>query len=149
MPMRLGTPQPSLEGATEWIGGTPDTDGANAVMIHFWALSCHICHETMADVLRIRDTYAVNGLRTVAVHMPRMEADTDVEKVKVDMANYGITQPCAIDNLHHIANRFESEHVPAFFIFDKAGVLKFRAAGDRGFAKVEPKIREALGLSQR
>lgn len=32
--------------------------------------------------------------------------------------------------------------VPAFFLFDAEGKLYFRAAGDKGYANVEPKIKQ-------
>ena len=148
MPMRLGTPKPELDGAVQWINSEakPALAENQVTLIHFWAVSCHICHETMNDVVRIKEQYEKHGLQTVAIHMPRYEADTDIERVKNDIAEYHISQPVAVDSNHSIAERFENEYVPAFFIFGKDGTLKFRAAGDKGFQKVEPKIREALGL---
>ncbi|GMA62312.1 redoxin domain-containing protein [Alicyclobacillus fastidiosus] len=147
MPMRLGSDFPSLEGATEWFNGEPVLEEGKVTFVHFWAVSCHICHETMAEVLRIRDEYASKGLQTVAVHMPRMEEDTDVERIRKDIEKYGITQPCAVDNQIAIAEAFQNEFTPAFFVFSRDGKLLFRTAGDKGFQKVEPKVREALGLS--
>lgn len=148
MPMRLGTPLPSLDGATEWWSpaGQPELSPGKVTFVHFWAVSCHICHETMADVVRIVNQYAANGLQTIAIHMPRYESDADAEKVKIDVATYQMKQPVGLDHLHSITNRFENEYVPAFFIFGTDGNLKYRAAGDKGFQKVEPKLREALGL---
>jgi thiol-disulfide isomerase/thioredoxin len=148
MPMRLGTPMPSLDGAVSWwnVDQAPEVQAGKVTLVHFWAVSCHICHETMPDVVRIKEQYAGDGLVTVGIHMPRFESDTDVEKVKSDVEKYGISQPLGLDHLHAITNRFENEYVPAFFIFGTDGTLKYRAAGDKGFQKVEPKIREALGL---
>jgi thiol-disulfide isomerase/thioredoxin len=138
---------PSLEGATQWFNGEPKLAEGKVTFVHFWAVSCHICHETMPEVVRLRDEYGAHGLQTVAIHMPRMEEDTNVARVEQDIEKYGITQPCAVDNQHAIAGRFENEFAPAFFIFGTDGALKFRAAGDKGFQKVEPKLREALGLA--
>lgn len=139
---------PSLDGATAWINtsGQPNVESDKVTLVHFWAVSCHICHETMADVVKMKEQYEPEGLQTIAIHMPRYETDTDVEKVKHDIGEYGITQPVGVDSEHAVTNRFENEYVPAFFIFGKDGTLKFRAAGDKGFQKVEPKLREALGL---
>jgi thiol-disulfide isomerase/thioredoxin len=74
MPMRLGSPLPSLDGATEWF----NTDGVSLdnlknrpVLVHFWAVSCHICHEVMPDVIAYRDLYKDHGLKLVGVHMPK------------------------------------------------------------------------------
>jgi thiol-disulfide isomerase/thioredoxin len=148
MPMRLGTEMPELGGATEWwnSGGQPQLEQGKVTLIHFWAVSCHICHETMNDVVKIMNDYKDHGLQVVALHMPRYEEDVDSAKVKVDMDTYHMTQPIGLDHEHKIADRFENQYVPAFFVFDQAGKLKFRAAGDRGLQKVEPKVREALGL---
>ncbi len=149
MPMRLGTPIPNnIEWATETINGSKSwtLQENRATLVHFWAASCHICHETMDEVVRISKQYQADGLQTVAIHMPRFESDTDIQKVLTDITEYAISQPVLIDNDHRIAKQFENEYVPAFFIFGKDGTLKFRAAGDKGFQKVEPKIREALGL---
>jgi thiol-disulfide isomerase/thioredoxin len=148
MPMRLGTPMPDLAGAVEWFNttGVPELEEGKVTLIHFWAVSCHICHETMNDVIAIKNKYAPEGLQVVAIHMPRYEEDTDINKVKTDIQEYNISQSVAVDSEHTITNKFENEYVPAFFVFGKDGLLKFRAAGDKGFQKVEPKIREALGL---
>jgi len=148
MPMRLGTSMPALAGATTWLNSEsePVPVAGKVTLVHFWAVSCHICHETMDDVLRMIESYRAEGLQAYAIHMPRYEADTSMEKVLADVETYHMVQPIAVDSEHAIANQFENEYVPAFFVFGRDGQLTFRAAGDKGFQKVEPKIREALGL---
>lgn len=148
MPMRLGTPMPELTGATEWLNadGQPSLAEGKVTLIHFWAVSCHICHETMPDVMKMVEKYKSEGLQTVAIHMPRYESDADKEKVLQDIAEYHMTQPVGLDHQMKVSGNFQNEYVPAFYVFSEDGTLKFRAAGDKGFQKVEPKIREALGL---
>ncbi|BCJ88580.1 TlpA family protein disulfide reductase [Effusibacillus dendaii] len=151
MPMRLGSPLPPLDGATEWFnaqGFDPAQLQNHPVLVHFWAVSCHICHEVMPEVVAYRDTYKPYGLQFVGVHMPKQESDTDLEKVKQDIAEYGITQPVAVDNLHQVTDQFQNQFVPAFFLFDKEGKLFFRAAGDKGFQNLKPKIESLLGIKQ-
>jgi len=150
MPMRLGTERPDLAGATEWFHqeGLPADLSGKTVLVHFWAVSCHICHETMPELIQYRDRYAANGLQLVGVHFPRYEADTNIEKVKEDIEKYGITHPVMIDNLHKVAESFQNEYVPAFFLFGPDGKLFFRTAGDKGFEKLQPKIEQVLGLNQ-
>lgn len=149
MPMRLGTPMPSLEGVT-WLqpDGGPSIKPAPVTLVHFWAVSCHICHETMDDVSAMRDKYAAHGLQTLAFHLPRMEEDINLDKIRRDIEQFNITQPVALDHDRIIADRFENEYVPAFFVFNEMNELAFRAAGDKGFAKVEGKIRSVLGLEE-
>src|SRR5919106_1400118 len=134
MPLGLGTPMPSLAGATEWINGEPKWDELREgpVLVHFWAVSCHICHDNMPSIVSWRDAYAPRGLKVVAVHLPREEADTDVARVRDDVARMGLTEPCGVDNNVAIADAFDNRFVPAYFLFDREGLLRSRSAGDAG-----------------
>lgn len=148
MPMRLGTEMPQLDGATQWFhtDGVPQLENGKVTLVHFWAVTCHICHETMEDVIDMIHRYEAEGLQAVGMHMPRFEEEANVDKVKTDMETYHMEHPIGLDHMLKVAGEFQNEYVPAFFVFDREGNLKFRAAGDKGFLKVEPKIREALGL---
>lgn len=148
MPMRLGSPMPPLEGATGSYnaeGFDPAQLSGHPVLIHFWAVSCHICHEVMDQVLQYRDMYQPKGLKVVAVHMPKEEGDLDTAKVERDIAQYGITQPVLLDHRHALAQAFQNQFVPAFFLFDAQGNLFFRAAGDKGLQNLGPKLEQLLG----
>jgi thiol-disulfide isomerase/thioredoxin len=136
--MRIGTELPALDGATEWFGGTQAHAEAEAeghpLLVHFWSVSCGICKENMPRINKWRDGRREDGLRVVAIHMPRYEADTDVEAVREAISKYNITEPCAIDNEHKLRDAFHNEHgyVPAYYLFDAQGRLKSFAAGERG-----------------
>ncbi|GBC96679.1 Thiol-disulfide oxidoreductase YkuV [bacterium HR16] len=139
MPLRIGTPMPDLRGVTEWLNGEPDWESlkGHLVLVHFWSVSCHLCHENMPKVNQWRDTYAPAGLRVIAIHQPRDEWETDVETVKQKAAELGITQPCGIDNLHKVAEAYENQWVPAYYLFDRAGQLRGRTAGYAGLSMLE------------
>jgi len=148
MPMRLGSPMPALEGATHTYnaeGFDPASLAGHPVFVHFWAVSCHICHEVMDEVIRYRDQYQDKGLKVVAIHMPKEEGDLDQAKVQQDIARYGITQPVLVDNKHALTGAFQNQFVPAFFLFDAEGNLFFRAAGDKGLQNLGPKLEQLLG----
>lgn len=139
MPLRLGSPMPELSGATEWLNGEPAQDDlrGSPVLVHFWAVSCHICHDNMPTVRKWRDEYGPRGLKLVAIHMPRQEDDMDVAKVREDVKALDVTEPCAIDNTHAMADAFQNKFMPAYFLFDREGNLKSRTAGDAGLAMLE------------
>lgn len=139
MPLRLNSPMPALAGATEWLPAAPTGDdlAGHPVLVYFWAVSCHICHERMPSLAALRDRYAPQGLRLVAVHMPRQESDTDVGAVRREIASLGITDPCAVDNEHALADAFENRLLPSFFLFDREGLLRSRTAGDAGIGMLE------------
>ena len=151
MPMRIGTPMPSLDGATEWLSGSAkevlkETEG-RPVLIHFWSLSCSMCKDNLPRVAEWREKYAPAGLRLIAIHMPRYPADAEVDAVRETIAKYGITEPQAIDNKHKLRDVFQNEkgHVPAYYLFDEQHKLKAFAAGEYGTKVMEPALERMLG----
>jgi thiol-disulfide isomerase/thioredoxin len=138
MGMRIGTEMPPLAGATEWFGGTQsqaeEEVKGQPTLIHFWSMSCGTCKENMPRIAEWRDTLKERGLRVIAVHMPRYEADTDIEGVRAAIGTYSITEPCAVDNEHKLKEAFQNDqgYVPAYYLFDGQGKLRSFAAGERG-----------------
>lgn len=138
MPMRIGTEMPRLDGATEWFGATQAHAEAEAkghpTLVHFWSISCGICKDNLPRIAMWRDELSEQGLRVVAVHMPRYESDTDVEAVRDAIAANSISEPCAIDNEHRLRDAFQNDqgYVPAYYLFDAEGKLRSFAAGERG-----------------
>ena len=154
MPMRIGTPLPSLEGATEWLAGSADeatqeTNG-HPVLVHFWSLSCGMCKDNLPRVAEWREKYRDAGLRLVAIHMPRYPQDTNVDEVRTAVEQYGITEPCAVDNEHQLRDAFQNErgYVPAYYLFDDSHKLKAFAAGEYGTKVMEPALERMLGAAK-
>ena len=138
MPMRIGDARPSFEGATEWLNELQETadDYVNGqpTLVHFWATSCGICKTNMPKLQELKTKYKDEGLRTVAIHMPRYEADTNLDTVKAMVEEHCIDDVCAIDNQHKLKDAFLNEQgwVPVYYLFDAEGKLKTRAAGEFG-----------------
>lgn len=138
MPMRIGTAMPALEGATEWFGATQAHAEAESrgrpTLIHFWSVSCGICKDNLPRVAEWRDERKEQGLRVIAVHMPRYESDSDVETVREAIATNNVSEPCAVDNEHKLRDAFQNDqgYVPAYYLFDAEGKLRSFAAGERG-----------------
>ena len=154
MPMRIGTPMPSLDGATEWLSGSAkevlkETEG-RPVLIHFWSLSCSMCKDNLPRVAEWREKYASAGLRLIAIHMPRYPEDTNVDAVREAVTQYDISDPAAIDNEHKLRDAFQNEkgYVPAYYLFDEQHKLKSFAAGEYGTRVMEPALERMLGTAQ-
>ncbi len=139
---------PSFESATEWLGGETFTEGTgHPTLAQFWAISCPVCKINMPRLQEFLDTYREQGLQLVSVHMPRSQADTDVEKVKAAVEELRLTGPCAIDNEHILGDRFETGNVwPCYFLFDAEGKLRSRAAGALGIKMAENSLKRLLAL---
>jgi len=135
-----------LEGITEWINGEPALDQTqnNPILIYFWAMSCHHCHLSMPKVRSFHNQFTPKGLKMIAIHCPRMKTDTDIQKVKTAVIEYGMIEPCGIDNLHKVKQAFDNQIWPAYFLFDKDATLKMRAAGQSGLSMLEPVIKKLL-----
>lgn len=154
MAMRLGTPLPSFEGATEWVRGSAEEAGATAkghlTLVHFWAVSCGICKDNMPRLQELRDSLHERGLRVIAVHMPRYEADTDMKAVRDAVEQFHMTEICAVDNEHKLKDGFQNEHgwVPAYYLFNAEGQMKGFAAGEKGLEMIVPTVNRLLQASQ-
>ena len=154
MPMRIGTPLPSLEGATEWLNGSAaevlkESEG-RPVLVHFWSLSCGMCKENLPRVAEWREKYAPAGLRLVAIHMPRYPADTDVNAARETASQHEIVDPLAVDNDHKLRDAFHNEngYVPAYYLFDDQHKLKSFAAGEYGVKVIGPALERMLGIAK-
>ena len=132
MAMKVGAPLPPFDGEVDWLNDKPDIEkGFAPVLVHFWAMSCPSCKANMPDVQILRDKHP--SIRFVAVHAPRSPDDMDIEKVRQMADEIGITEPCAIDNQHIYAERFELSGIwPYYFLFDSDGNLKRRGGGGMG-----------------
>ncbi|HTH52080.1 MAG TPA: TlpA disulfide reductase family protein [Pyrinomonadaceae bacterium] len=151
--MKIGDPRPSFDGATGWLNELEQTadeyTSCQPTLVYFWATSCGICKQQMPKLQALKAQYGSQGLRTVAVHMPRYEADTDIEAVKKVIAEHCIDDVCAIDNEHKLKDAFLNEQgwVPVYYLFDSEGKLKTRAAGEFGLGIVESALEKLFAAN--
>ncbi|WP_028398848.1 TlpA disulfide reductase family protein [Ectobacillus panaciterrae] len=144
--MKLREPMPSLEGATTVLNGEVNREvliGDKPTLIHFWSVSCHLCKEAMPSINQFRDDYK-DKLNVVAVHMPRSEADLDLSDIQKVAEEHGITQPILVDNQHSITDSFQNQYVPAYYVFDKSGVLRHFQAGGSGMQMLTKRVNRVL-----
>jgi len=147
MPLRMESPLPSLKGGTDWFNSAPITNEelqGKTVLIHFWAISCGTCKESLPEINEWQKKYADQGLRIISIHMPRQESDTNLEAIKEAVTEYEIKQPCVVDNWHEITDAFENKYVPAFYLFDSTGKMRDYKAGEKAPKMVEQAIERIL-----
>lgn len=143
----MRSPLPSLEGAAAWVHGEPtpqDLEG-HPLVVQFWSISCHICHDTAEQVAGWRKEFEPRGVRFISIHQPRSAEELDIAQVSSDAEReMAITGPLAIDNTHAIVDRFENQFVPAFYVFDRAHNLRHFQAGDKGYDRIVAAIERVL-----
>ena len=136
----MRTPLPSLEGAAAWVNGepTPQELEGHPLVVQFWSISCHLCHETADQVAAWRAQFEPRGVKFVSIHQPAEPAELDVAETghRRRWGLMGISGPLAIDNAHTLVDRFENQFVPAFYVFDRAHNLRHFQAGDKGYDRI-------------
>ncbi len=135
MAKKINDPLPPFSPGLLWLGGegnAPTLTPNTLVLVHFWSVSCPSCKVNMPDLQFLRDKYAAHGLQTVAVHMPRGEADKDVAAIRSIAAEIGLTEPCAVDNDGALADAFGVTAMPTYFLFGTDHTMRRRALGGFG-----------------
>lgn len=148
MPLRTGSPAPSFDGVAAWINGAapaPEELAGKPLLVHFWSISCYLCHDVAEQVAQWQAEHGPRGLEVIGVHQPRGPEELDLAKVTADARDaMGISWRTAIDNEHTLVRRFENQFVPAYYVFDRDHRLVHRQAGDRGFERLQDKIQSVL-----
>ena len=140
--MRLRQTMPEISGASEWLNGEITREqlvGEKPALIHFWSISCHLCKVAMPMVNELRDTYK-DKLNVMSVHMPRSEQDMNMDEIKQAAAEHQISQPIFIDDDLKLTDAFENQYVPAYYLFDKNGLLRHFQAGGSGMKMLEKRL---------
>lgn len=148
MALRLRTEMPQIAGITEWVNGEVESStlAGKPLLVHFWSISCEMCKESLPDINQMREDFP--QLQLIGIHMPRMEADTDMKKVKETITKYELQHPQGIDNEHSVVDAFENEYVPAFYLFDANGLLRHRSAGEKALSMLQKPLERVLSEQQ-
>ena len=148
--LHSGAPLPSLAGATAWLGREPAPGELRRrpVLVHFWAVSCHLCMEQMPELRALEERFAPRGVSFVSIHMPRQESDASFPAVVEAVRDLGMREPVAVDGAHALGDRFETGGIwPTYFLFDGQGKLRSRSGGAAGLGVVESALERLMPLA--
>jgi protein kinase-like protein len=143
--MKVDSPLPTFEGAAEWLN-----EAANAaipkgrpLLVHFWSINSE---SSAANIPHLADRRKREGLRVIAVHLPRRADDRGSEAVRQAVANLNMTEPCALDNFHALRDLFleAEDDVPAYYLFDIEHRLKSSSTGENGLMFIEDELAQLL-----
>jgi thiol-disulfide isomerase/thioredoxin len=143
MALRVNTSLPDLVGVTKWFnveeGRTEymaDELKGSPVLVYFWSTSCRLCHEVAPQVQAWVDEWTPQGFKFFAVHHASSEANWNLEVIEKGIKALGMTQPVAADNDFKLVEAFRNEYGPAFYLFDKAGKMRYFHGGSSGFERL-------------
>lgn len=96
------------------------------VLLNIWATWCHPCRDEIPELRAIHNRYRDRGLELVGVSV---DTDGTDETIRTFMKDFQMTFPIWRDPDERISTQFLAVGVPATFLIDQAGILRWRKTG--------------------
>lgn len=143
--VEVGAPAPayaavSLDGDSVSLAG----QRGKVVLLNIWATWCHPCRTEIPELRGIHAKYKDRGLELVGVSV---DSDGTDEAIRSFMQDFEMTFPVWRDPEERISTRFLAVGVPATFLIDREGILRWRKTGPiaPGDTSLTAAIERALG----
>lgn len=125
--IEIGYPVPayatvSLDGDSVSLAAQKGT----VALVNIWATWCHPCREEIPELIAIRERYKARGMELIGVSV---DTDGTDDAIRTFMKDYRMTFPVWRDPDERISNLFLAIGVPATFLIDRKGVLRWRKVG--------------------
>jgi cytochrome c biogenesis protein CcmG, thiol:disulfide interchange protein DsbE len=123
----VGLPAPayqtvSISGDTVSLASLRD----KVVLLNVWATWCHPCRDEIPELRDVHDKYAGRGLELVGVSV---DAQGNEDAIREFMKEFQMNYPVWLDPDERVSNQFLVVGVPATFLIDRKGVLRWRKTG--------------------
>lgn len=109
------------------------------VLLNVWATWCHPCRDEIPELQALHERYASRGLELVGISVDTESAD---DAIRAFMRDFRMTYPVWRDPGERISAQFHIVGVPATFLIDREGVLRWRKTGP--IQPGDPALRQAL-----
>jgi thiol-disulfide isomerase/thioredoxin len=96
------------------------------VLLNIWATWCHPCRAEIPELRQLHEQYRAKGLALVGVSV---DTDGTDETIRGFMRNFEMTFPIWRDPDERISALFRTIGVPATFLIDRQGILRWRKTG--------------------
>jgi thiol-disulfide isomerase/thioredoxin len=146
-PLPVEPLQPSLAGATGWLGSqalTLEQLRGKVVLVDFWTYSCINCLRTLPAVRAWARAYASQGLVVIGVHAPEFEFEHDPQRVRKALVDQHVDWPVALDDDFKVWRSFHNAAWPALYFIDAQGRVRHHVLGEGGYDESERVIRRLL-----
>ncbi len=125
--IEVGLPVPayatvSLEGDSVSL----EKQRGKVVLINIWATWCHPCRDEIPELIAVHERFRARGLELIGVSV---DTDGDDDAIRTFMKDYRMTFPIWRDPDERISTQFLAVGVPATFLIDKAGILRWKKTG--------------------
>lgn len=141
----IGAPVPAYAAAS-LTGDSVSLAGlrGKVVLLNVWATWCHPCRDEIPELQALHERYATRGLELVGVSVDAESAD---DAIRSFMHDFRMTYPVWRDPGERVSAQFHIVGVPATFLIDREGVLRWRKTGpiQPGDATLRQALEQALG----
>lgn len=96
------------------------------VLFNIWATWCHPCRDEIPELRAIHAKYRDRGLELVGVSV---DADGTDDAIRGFMNEFQMTYPVWRDPDERVSTRFLAIGVPATYLIDRQGILRWRKTG--------------------
>jgi cytochrome c-type biogenesis protein len=125
--VEVGAPAPayatvSLEGDSVSLA----RQRGKVVLLNIWATWCHPCRTEIPELRAIHDRYRDRGLELIGVSV---DTDGTDDTIRGFMKDFQMTFPIWRDPEERVSTQFLAVGVPATFLIDKQGILRWRKTG--------------------
>ena len=96
------------------------------VLLNVWATWCHPCRTEIPELRAIQDRYKDRGLELVGVSV---DAEGNDEGIREFMKEFDMQYPVWRDPGEQVSTQFLVIGVPATFLIDRKGILRWRKTG--------------------
>ncbi|MGH7476335.1 MAG: peroxiredoxin family protein [Longimicrobiales bacterium] len=111
----------------------------DVVLLNVWATWCPPCREEIPQLQALHERHAADGLRVIGVSVDNAAAHELIDEFVED---FGIGYSILHDPGERVSTVFRVPGVPATFLIDRAGVVRWRHLGP--FTLQDATLRRAL-----
>ena len=141
----VGAPVPSYRSVSLSGDSVSLTDQrGRVVLLNVWATWCHPCREEIPELRALHDRYQSRGLELIGVSV---DAQGNEDGIRAFMKEFQMTYPIWHDPDERVSTQFLVVGVPATFLIDRTGILRWRKTGPihPGDTSLTNAIERALG----
>ncbi|QFF98312.1 TlpA family protein disulfide reductase [Psychrobacillus glaciei] len=140
--MKLREEFPELPRHLQWVNGQVTKEqiiGDVPVLIQFWSISCNQCKSTMVHLHKWKSLYG-DRFKIISIHMPRTIEDANDYLIYQTAMQMNMTYPICLDHELIVTKIFQNRIVPAYYLFDKKGLLRHYQSGESGMQMLERRL---------
>jgi peroxiredoxin len=108
----------------------------NTVILSFWATYCQPCQKEIPELQKFMANHANDAIKLFCVSIDKEGKDIVDPFVK----KYHYTVPVLLDRYKVTAGRYGVKHLPALFVIDAHGVIRYSSTGYDDKMKLQDKL---------